>query len=454
MVRTTQRRLVLASGKHRGGRGGIFRDLLLCPMTVLVVGGGGREHALLRALARSPQSPTLLCAPGNAGTAALAENVPIVPDDLDRLGALVDERAVDLVVVGPEVPLAMGLADRLRAAGVAVFGPDAAGARIEGSKAYANALMDRIGVPTAASRAFTDTEADEARAYLEAHALPVVLKADGLAAGKGVVIAQTRTEAVSAMDEMLAGAFGEASATVVIEEHMEGEEASVFAVTDGEAFVLLPPAQDHKRIGEGDTGPNTGGMGAYAPAPAVTEALLGRVAREIVEPTLAALSDEGATYRGVLYCGLMLTEEGPKVVEFNCRFGDPEAQVVLPLLASDPLDLLHRAATGDLASAEVDFRDGAAACVVLASAGYPGSYEKGKALSGLDEAERHATVLHAGTRTEAGAVVTNGGRVLGVVGEGDTLREALDAAYRGADAISFDGKTLRRDIGQKGLARS
>ncbi|MEM1054180.1 MAG: phosphoribosylamine--glycine ligase [Bacteroidota bacterium] len=423
-------------------------------MTILVVGGGGREHALLRALARSPQSPRLLCAPGNAGTDTLAESAPIAADDLDGLAALAVDRAVDLVVVGPEVPLALGLADRLRQQGVLVFGPDAAGARIEGSKAYANALMDGIGVPTAASRAFREEQADEARAYVASHALPVVLKADGLAAGKGVVIAETREDALATLDEMLAGAFGEAGATVVVEAFMVGEEASVFAVTDGEAFVLLPSAQDHKRIGEGDTGPNTGGMGAYAPAPAVTDAILETVAETIIAPVLSALREEGADYRGVLYCGLMLTEKGPKVVEFNCRFGDPETQVVLPLVASDPLDLLHRAASGSLEEATVEFREGAAACVVLASAGYPGSYEKGKPIAGLDEADRHATVLHAGTRTEAGEVVTSGGRVLGVVGEGATLQDALDAAYRGAGAISFEGKTLRHDIGQKGLARS
>ena len=422
-------------------------------MTVLVVGGGGREHALCLALARSPQRPAILCAPGNPGTAAVAENVPLAADDVDGIARLAAERGVDLVVVGPEVPLVMGLADRLRSTGVAVFGPDARGARIEGSKAYANALMARAGVPTAASRSFSRGDADAARAYVQAHPLPVVLKADGLAAGKGVVIAETTPEALSALDEMLGGAFGEASGVVVVEEFLEGEEASVFAVTDGTETVFLAPAQDHKRIGEGDTGPNTGGMGAYAPAPAVTPEVLARVRREVVRPVLRALRDEGADYRGVLYCGLMLTATGPKVIEFNCRFGDPETQVVLPLLDSDPLDLLWRAATRTLAGAEVRVSPEAAACVVLASAGYPGPYEKGRGITGLDEAARVADVIHAGTRREGDETVTSGGRVLGIVGRGGTLGEALEAAYAGADRVRFEGKTLRRDIGARGLAR-
>ncbi|WP_412068294.1 phosphoribosylamine--glycine ligase [Rubrivirga sp. IMCC43871] len=424
-------------------------------MTVLVVGGGGREHALVAALARSPRRPRLLCAPGNPGTAAHAENVAVAADDLDGLLALVAEASVDLVVVGPEIPLVAGLADRLIEADVPVVGPSRAAARLEGSKAFAKSAMERWGVPTAASRTFGLGALDEARAYVENHPLPVVLKADGLAAGKGVVVAETRADALGALAEMLeGGAFGTAGATVLVEAFLTGEEASLFVLTDGTDYVLLPAAQDHKRIGEGDTGPNTGGMGAYAPAPVVTDAVRRRVEAEVVRPVLDGMRAEGNPYRGILYVGLMIDDGAPSVVEFNCRFGDPEAQVLLPLLASDPLDLFEALATDRLAEAAVEVDGRAAACVVLASAGYPAGYESGKTITGLDRAAEHATVYHAGTaRSPEGNVVTAGGRVLGITGIGDTLQAALDTAYAGADEIAFDGKTLRRDIGQKGLAR-
>ena len=425
-------------------------------MTILVVGGGGREHALVHALARSPRAPHLLCAPGNVGTADWAENVAVASDDVDGLVSLAQDRGVDLVVVGPEVPLVLGLADRLGEAGVHVVGPSKAAAQLEGSKAFAKDVMARCGVPTAASRTFGLGSVDEARAYVEAQPLPVVLKADGLAAGKGVVVAETREVAREALADMMEdGAFGSAGSTVVVEDFLEGEEASVFVLTDGTDYVVLPAAQDHKRIGEGDTGPNTGGMGAYAPAPVVTPEVLARVEADIIRPVLDGMRASGMPYRGVLYVGLMIGPDGPKVVEFNCRFGDPEAQVLLPLLASDPVDLFEALAEGRLGEVDVKIRDGAAACVVLASAGYPGDYDKGAMIRGLGSARADALVFHAGTaRSPEGNVVTAGGRVLGVTGLGQTLQSALDAAYEAADAIAFEGKTLRRDIGQKGLRRA
>jgi phosphoribosylamine--glycine ligase len=423
-------------------------------MHVLVIGGGGREHALCHALAQSPRRPTLSCAPGNAGTASLATNVPIAADDLDGLLAFAREHAVGLTIVGPEAPLVAGLVDRFEEAGLAVVGPTAAAARLEGSKSFANDFMARYGIPTAASRTFTAQTYDAAVAHVEGGAFPVVLKADGLAAGKGVHICADAEAARTALREVLLdAAHGEAGAAVVVEEFMEGEEASVFALTDGADYVLLCPAQDHKRIGEGDTGPNTGGMGAYAPAAVVTSSVMSAVEERIVRPVLEGMADEGTPYRGVLYCGLMLTGEGPKVVEFNCRFGDPEAQVVLPLLASDPLELFEALAAGRLGEADVTVADGAAACVVLASEGYPGPYEKGRPIRGLNEVPEGVLVFHAGTAVRDGETVTAGGRVLGVTGFGDDLQAALDAAYAGVEALHFDGAQFRRDIGRKGLDR-
>lgn len=422
--------------------------------TVLILGGGGREHALARAVSLDSRDPQILCAPGNAGTSRFGANVPLSVTDVEAVLGLCRERSVDLVLVGPEAPLVVGVADRLRKAGVPVVGPSAAAARLEGSKAFANEVMDRHGIPTAPSRAFTREEQSSAEAYVQQHALPVVLKADGLAGGKGVVIAESHEEAIATLREMFSGeAFGGAGATVVVESFMHGEEASVFVLTDGTDAVLLPPAQDHKRIGEGDTGLNTGGMGAYVPAPIVTPGRLARVRTEIVEPLLGGLRAEGTPYRGVLYCGLMMTAVGPRVVEFNCRFGDPEAQVLLPLFGDATLEVMEAIAHGRVGSLQVTPRAGAAACVVLASAGYPESYETGFPITGLKEAEAMEYVLvdHAGTRRDGDRMVTDGGRVLGVTGLGDTLEEALKRAYAAADRIQFEGKTLRRDIGRKGL---
>ncbi|WP_457653928.1 phosphoribosylamine--glycine ligase [Rhodocaloribacter sp.] len=426
-------------------------------MRILIVGGGGREHALAWALARSPHRPELFIAPGNAGTEALGENVALAPDDVPGLLAFARARGIDLTVVGPEQPLVAGIVDAFTEAGLPIVGPTAAAARLEGSKAFAKAFMARHGIPTAAHRTFTADEYAEAVAYLEARGAPIVVKASGLAAGKGAVVCETPDAARAALDAMMRDQrFGAAGDEVVIEEYMTGEEASLFALTDGEAYVLLAPAQDHKRIGEGDTGPNTGGMGAYAPAPVATDEVLRKARAEIIEPTLRGMAAEGHPYRGVLYVGLMITDEGPKVVEYNCRFGDPEAQVVIPLLQSDLLELFLVLTEGRLEAAKPVFHPGASACVVLASKGYPGPYEKGFVIEGIEAAEAmpDVVVMHAGTRRDAaGEVVTAGGRVLAVSALGADLAEALEKAYRAVDVIHFDGMQYRRDIGQKGLKR-
>lgn len=421
---------------------------------VIVVGGGGREHAIGWALAREPRCPPLIFAPGNPGTAALGTNVAVAADDLHGLVRLAEGQGARLVVVGPEVPLVAGLADRLRDARIPVMGPTADAARIEGSKAWAKDFMARHDIPTASSVTFTAEARDAAVRYVERHPLPVVLKADGLAAGKGVVVASTRDEALTALDDLMGGSLGDAAARIVIEEFMGGEEASVFAICDGRDFVLLPPAQDHKRIGEGDTGPNTGGMGAYAPAPAVTPEISAAVANRIIRPVLDGMAAEGHPYRGVLYAGLMIGPSGPRVVEFNCRLGDPETQAVLPLLECDLLDLFERAAGGALAGAEAPAFNGAAACVVLAAPGYPGRVTSGAPIHGLRDVPNDVLVFHSGTRLdERQGLVTAGGRVLGVVGRGLDLPGALERAYSGANAVHFEGMQFRRDIGRRGLER-
>lgn len=438
-------------------------------MKILIVGNGGREHALLWKLRHDAPDAEFWITRGNGGTAGLARTLPLDPADTAAIAAWASERGADLVVVGPEAPLAAGGVNLLEARRVAAFGPSAAAARIESSKAYAKRLLRRAGVPTA--RHVSVDALEDALAHIREHGAPIVVKASGLAAGKGAIVCGTVAEAEDAARSMLADrAFGEAGAEVVLEELMEGEELSVFALADGERALTMLPAQDHKRIGEGDTGSNTGGMGAYAPVSLATDALLRRVHEEILAPTLAALAEDDAPFRGLLYAGLMLTSEGPKVIEFNCRFGDPETQVVLPLLSGSLLEpMLEVARGGSLEGHELAWRSGAALTTVLASRGYPASSEKGVPISippelesGSEGAAAGATagardpgliVFHAGTRLDDGALVTAGGRVLAVTAVAPTLAEAARRSRAAAARIDFDGKQFRSDIGWRELAR-
>lgn len=414
-------------------------------MNVLVVGGGAREHALAWKLAQSPRVGRLYCAPGNAGTAQIAENVPIPATDVHALAAWAEERRIDIAVVGPEDPLIAGVVDAFQARGLVAFGPTASAARIEGSKSWAKELMARCGVPTARSVPFDSPDA--ARAHVLQQQPPIVVKADGLAAGKGVTIARTREEALDAVaDCMERGAFGAAGRRVLIEECLTGTEVSILALVDGERAVPLIPACDYKRVFDGDLGPNTGGMGSYAPPGFVSPELRRRICTTILDPIVAGLAADGIPYRGVLYAGLMMTADGPKVLEFNCRFGDPETQVVLPLLDGDLAELTLAAATGRLAPEMVRFRSGACCGVVLASGGYPGHYEVGKEIFGLERLDPDVPAFHAGTRLVDGRVVTSGGRVLTVVAVGQTMAEARERVYRNVERVSFAGMHYRRDI--------
>jgi len=421
---------------------------------VVLVGGGGREHALAWKLAQSPRLTSLIAAPGNPGIAAHARCVPVKDGAIDDVVLLATRERVDLVVVGPELPLALGLADRLRAAGLPVFGPSQAAARIESSKVFAKDLMARDGIPTAQYRVFA--RADAARAYCRELGAPVVVKADGLAAGKGAIVCPRLEDADNAIALCLEeGAFGDAGRTVIVEEFMTGEELSFFALSDGASALALGAAQDHKTVHDGDQGPNTGGMGAYSPAPVLAGALEERVMADIVRPTIAAMAKEGCPFQGVLYVGLMMTAAGPRVVEFNCRFGDPECQVLMPRLGEDVLPLLEAVAAGRGLPTGVAWRPEAAVCVVAASGGYPGAYETGVPIAGIDEAGRlvGVTVFQAGTAMREGQLVTAGGRVLGVSALGADVPAAIDRAYEAMDRIRFAGLHFRRDIGRRAVRR-
>ena len=423
-------------------------------MNILLIGSGGREHALAWKLSQSKHADKLYAVPGNPGIAQFAECVSGVSiEDNDAIVALAKEKNIGLVVVGPEVPLVNGVVDALTAAGIKAFGPTKNAAELEGSKVYAKVVMRRYKIPTARSEVFGDPS--RAHVYVRQMRQPFAIKADGLAAGKGVILTKTVDEAIEAIDLLMKEkAFGDAGNRVVIEEFMEGEEASVLAFTDGETIVAMPASQDHKRVNDGDEGLNTGGMGAYAPAPVMTPELSERVMEEILKPTIEGMKKEGRPYKGCLYAGLMITAKGPKVVEFNARFGDPETQVVLPLLKSDLVEVMLACVDGKLAETKIEWSDEAAVSVVMASGGYPGDYEKGKAIQGVKDAEAAGTlVFHAGTAEKDSGLVTAGGRVLNVVGVAKDIPEAVKKSYAGVEKISFEGMHYRKDIAHRALER-
>ena len=420
--------------------------------TILVLGSGGREHALCWKIAQSPLVDKLYCAPGNGGTAAVAENTALDAADHDAVIGFCRDKAVSLVVIGPEAPLVAGLADDLAAAGIAAFGPGKIAAQLEGSKGYTKDLCAEADIPTAAYGRFDNACA--ALDYLDTQTAPIVVKADGLAAGKGVIIAEDMPTAKDAVEDIFDGAFGDAGAELVVEEFMTGEEASFFVLCDGETALPLATAQDHKRVGDGDTGPNTGGMGAYSPAAIMTPALIEQTMDTIIKPTLAAMARRGAPYRGVLYAGLMLTPEGPKLVEYNARFGDPECQVLMLRLKSDIVPALKAAASGSLQDISLEWYDEKAMTIVMAAQGYPGAYDKGSVINGLDAVSEDIVVFHAGTaRAEDGTVTATGGRVLNVTARGKTVAQAQANAYAGVNMIDWPQGFCRRDIGYREVAR-
>lgn len=420
-------------------------------MNILILGSGGREHALAWAVMQNPKCDKLIVAPGNAGIAMIADCAALDIEDGGSVVTFAEENSIDFVIVGPEAPLAAGVADRLRDAGLLVFGPSAEAARLEASKSFTKEICDAANAPTAAYGHFTDAEA--AKAYVRDQGAPVVVKADGLAAGKGVIIAETVAEAEAAIDDMFGGAFGGAGAEVVIEEFMKGEEASFFVLCDGTDVLPMGTAQDHKRVGEGDSGPNTGGMGAYSPAPVLTDAIAQKALDEIIKPTMAEMAKRGAPYQGILYAGLMIEDGQPRLVEYNVRFGDPECQVLMMRLGAQAMDLMHACAEGRLAEARVNWADDHAMTVVLAANGYPGSYEKGSVIGGLDglPEDSFQMMFHAGTSETDGRITATGGRVLNATARGATLQEARDRAYAMVDQVNWPEGFCRRDIGWRAL---
>ena len=420
-------------------------------MNILILGGGGREHALAWAVMQNPKCDRLIVAPGNAGIAAIAECASLDIENGAKLVECAEANSIDLVIVGPEAPLAAGVADDFRAAGFKVFGPSREAARLESSKRFTKEVCDAAGVPTAAWARFT--EAAPAKAHIRERGAPIVVKADGLAAGKGVIVAQSTAEAEAAVDDMLGGAFGAAGAEVVIEEFMDGEEASFFVLCDGTDALPVGTAQDHKRVGEGDTGPNTGGMGAYSPAPVLNESVAARTMEEIIRPTLAEMARRGTSYQGVLYAGLMIENGAPRLVEYNVRFGDPECQALMMRLGAQALDLMQATAEGRLSEAQVSWAGDHAVSVVVAAKGYPDAYEKGSPIAGLDDivGDSRQMVFHAGTSRTGHGIVSTGGRVLNATARGASLQEARDAAYALVDRIDWRGGMYRRDIGWRAL---
>lgn len=424
-------------------------------MKVLVIGSGGREHAIAWKLKQSPLVEKLYCAPGNAGTVDSAENVNIKADDIDGLLKFVTENKIDFTVVGPEVPLEKGIVDIFSSKGHKIFGPSKAAARLENSKIFSKDFMKRHGIPTAAYNVFTADESSKSKECLAEASYPLVIKADGLAAGKGVIICSTQEEASAAISDILESkVFGSAGSSIVVEDFLEGSEASIFAVCDGSSYIVLPSSQDHKKIGENETGKNTGGMGSYSPAAkVVTPEVLEKVKKRIIEPVLENMKKEGSEFKGCLYCGLMIDKQGdPFVIEFNTRFGDPETQAVLPLIKSDLLEMFMASESGNIDKYSLEAGEGYTCCIVLASGGYPDSYETGKKITGLDSIGKNCLVFHAGTKNENGDIVSSGGRVLNVVGYSkSSLKEAISIAYENAAKINFENKYFRKDIAQKGL---